>query len=92
MWGPPGSFSPDCLESLTLETYASRGSLSSSMVLCRPDMELCHLALPGGCGYVPPMTPACSCSVVGEGFPPPPEKDLESPSSKCLEALVPSLD
>ena len=27
-----------------------------------------------------------------EGFPPPLEKDLDSPSSKCLEALVPSLD
>ena len=27
-----------------------------------------------------------------EGFPPPLEKDLGSPSSKCLEALVPSLD
>ena len=24
-----------------------------------------------------------------EGFPPPPDKDLDSPSSKCLEALVP---
>ena len=23
MWGPPGTFSPDCLESLTPETYAS---------------------------------------------------------------------
>ena len=39
MWGPPGTFSPDCLESPTLETYASGGSLSSSVVLCRPDME-----------------------------------------------------
>ena len=27
-----------------------------------------------------------------EGFLPPLEKDLDSPSSKCLEALVPSLD
>ena len=27
-----------------------------------------------------------------KGFPPPLEKDLDSPSSKCLEALVPSLD
>ena len=27
-----------------------------------------------------------------EGFPPPPEKDLESPSSMRLEALVPSSD
>ena len=27
-----------------------------------------------------------------EDFPPPLEKDLDSPSSKCLEALVPSLD
>ena len=40
MWGPPDTFSPDCLESPTLETYASGGSLSSSVVLCRPDMEL----------------------------------------------------
>ena len=40
MWGPPGTFSPDCLESPTLETYASGGSLSSSVVFCRPDMEL----------------------------------------------------
>ena len=40
MWGPPGTFSLDCLESPTLETYASGGSLSSSVVLCRPDMEL----------------------------------------------------
>ena len=39
MWGPPGTFSPDCLESLTPETYASEGSLSSSVVLCRLDME-----------------------------------------------------
>ena len=28
MWGPPGTFSPDCLESPTPETYASGGSLS----------------------------------------------------------------
>ena len=27
-----------------------------------------------------------------EGFPPPPDKDLESPSSTRLEALVPSRD
>ena len=27
-----------------------------------------------------------------EGFPPPPDKDLESPSSTCLEALVTSRD
>ena len=46
MWGPPDTFSPDCLESPTLETYASGGSLSSSVVLCRPDME------PGGGGGV----------------------------------------
>ena len=39
MWGPPGSFSPDCLESPTPENYTSGGSLSSSVVLCRPDME-----------------------------------------------------
>ena len=39
VWGPPGTFSPDCLESLTPETYASGESLSSSVVLYRPDME-----------------------------------------------------
>ena len=39
VWGPRGTFSPDCLESPTQETYASGGSLSSSVVLCRPDME-----------------------------------------------------
>ena len=40
VWGPPGTFSPDCLESPTPETYASGGSLSFSVILCRPDMEL----------------------------------------------------
>ena len=29
---------------------------------------------------------------ITEGFPPPPDKDLESPSSTRLEALVPSRD
>ena len=43
MWGPPGTFSPDCLGSPTPETYASEGSLSSSVVLCRLDMELRQL-------------------------------------------------
>ena len=33
----------------------------------------------------------CSYMIL-EGFPPPPEKDLESPSSTRLEALVPSRD
>lgn len=37
--GTPGTFSPDCLESSTRETYTSGGILSSSVVLCRPDME-----------------------------------------------------
>ena len=37
---PPPAPCPDCLESPTPETYASGGSLSSSVVLCRPDMEL----------------------------------------------------
>ena len=37
--GTPGTFSPDCLESQTPETYASGGSLSSSVVPCRLDME-----------------------------------------------------
>ena len=40
MWGPPGTFSPDCPESPSPEAYASRGSLSSSVVLSRPDREL----------------------------------------------------
>ena len=35
VWGSPGTFSPDGLESLTRETYASGGSLSSRVVLCR---------------------------------------------------------
>ena len=39
MWGPPGTFSPHGLESQTPETYASGGSLSSSVVTCRPDLE-----------------------------------------------------
>ena len=39
VWGPPGTFSPDGLESPTSETYTSEGSLSSSVVLCRLDME-----------------------------------------------------
>ena len=38
MWGPQGTFSLDCLESPTPKTYSSGGSLSSSVVLCRPDM------------------------------------------------------
>ena len=40
MWGPLGTFSPDCLESPAPETYAFGDSLSSSVVLCRLDMEL----------------------------------------------------
>ena len=39
MWGPLGTFSPDCLESPNPETYASGGSFSSSVGLCRPDIE-----------------------------------------------------
>ena len=35
MCGPLGTFSLDCLQSPTLETYASEGSLSSSVVFCR---------------------------------------------------------
>ena len=35
MWGPLGTFSPVYLESPTPETYASGGSLSSSVVICR---------------------------------------------------------
>ena len=37
VWGPLGTFSPVCLESPTPETFASGGSLSSSVVLCRWD-------------------------------------------------------
>ena len=40
VWGPLGTFSPDCLESQTPETYNTGGSLSFSVVPCRPDMEL----------------------------------------------------
>ena len=39
VWAPPGTFSPNCLESLTPGTYTSEGSLFSSMVLCRQDMQ-----------------------------------------------------
>ena len=38
MWGPPGTFSLDCLESPTPETYASGGNPSSSVVPRRPDI------------------------------------------------------
>ena len=48
MWGSLGTFSPDCLESLAPETYASGGSLSSSVVPCRPDMELGVAWMPEG--------------------------------------------
>ena len=40
MWGPLGTFSPDCLESPTPGPYTLEGSFLSSVVLCRPDMEL----------------------------------------------------
>ena len=39
MWGILGTFSPDCIESLGPETYTSGGSVSSSVVPCRQDME-----------------------------------------------------
>ena len=39
VWGPMGSFNPDCLQSLTSGAYTSEGSLSSSMVLYRLDRE-----------------------------------------------------
>ena len=39
MWGPLGTFSPDCPESLTLRAYTSEGNLSSNVVLYRSDME-----------------------------------------------------
>ena len=40
MWGPLGTFSPDCLESPIPGAYTSGGSLSSSVVLYRLDREL----------------------------------------------------
>ena len=40
MWGPLGTFSPDYLVILTLGAYTSEGSLVSSVVLCRLDLEL----------------------------------------------------
>ena len=40
VWGPLGTFSLDCPESLTPGAYASEGSLFSGVVLYRPDMEL----------------------------------------------------
>ena len=39
VWGPPGTFSPDCPESLTPGAYTSGDSLSSSVILFRPDGE-----------------------------------------------------
>ena len=40
LWGPLGTFSPHCLEGLTPEACVSEGILFSSVVICRPDMEL----------------------------------------------------
>ena len=40
MWGPTDSFSSDCPENPTSGAYASEGSLSSSVVLYRPDVDL----------------------------------------------------
>ena len=48
VWGPPGTFSPDCLESPTPGAYTSEGSLSSSVVLCRPDLEPRAAQMPEG--------------------------------------------
>ena len=39
VWGPPGTFGPDCPESPTPGAYTSGGSLSSGVVLSRLDME-----------------------------------------------------
>ena len=39
VWGPLGTFSPDCPETPTPGAYTSGGSVSSSVVLCRPDRE-----------------------------------------------------
>ena len=33
VWGPPDTFSPDCLESPTPGAYTSEGSLSSGVVI-----------------------------------------------------------
>ena len=38
--GTLGTFSPNCLESLTPGAYTLEGSLFASMVLCRPDIEV----------------------------------------------------
>ena len=40
VWGPLGTFSPNCLESLTPGACTLEGSLFASMVLCRPDIEV----------------------------------------------------
>ena len=40
VWGPPGTFGPDCLESLTPGAYTSEDSLFSSKILCRLALEL----------------------------------------------------
>ena len=48
VWGPLGTFSPDCLESPAPETYASGGSLSSSVVPCRLDVEAGAAQMPKG--------------------------------------------
>ena len=39
VWGPLGTFSPDCPETPTPGAYTSEGSLSSSVVLYRLDRE-----------------------------------------------------
>ena len=40
VWGPLGTFSLDCPESLTPGAYASEGSLFPGVALYRLDMEL----------------------------------------------------
>ena len=39
VWGPLGTFSPNCLESPTPGAYNLEGSLFSSVILCRLDMN-----------------------------------------------------
>ena len=48
VWGPPGTYSPDCLESPTPGAYTSEGSPFSSLVLCRQGPEPEAAQMPEG--------------------------------------------
>ena len=73
----------------------------------RLSVDQCGSAEPRGMGVVSPLPPQDPSPLRGtlgsslrspaegegnEGFPPPPEKNLDSPSSTRLQALVPSRD